>query len=174
LPGVAIAISLVPPLANVGILIALHRWQLATGSLLLFVTNYLAIVLTGTFMFALMGFPRAARAGQSLRARRTALAVVVILALLIVVPLAGTSYQISRDTIAERRVTAAAQVWLSGSGYRVVSATATEGKPVYLIVGGTGELPPLATLQQALKGRLFGKAVTVEAIPERSETVQTQ
>ena len=40
LPGVAIAISLVPPLANVGILLANGYPSLAAGSMLLFVTNY--------------------------------------------------------------------------------------------------------------------------------------
>jgi uncharacterized hydrophobic protein (TIGR00271 family) len=56
LPGVAIAISLVPPLANVGILLALGRPDLASGSLLLFATNYFAILLTGSLIFGLIGF----------------------------------------------------------------------------------------------------------------------
>ena len=47
LPGVAIAISLVPPLTNAGILFAAGQPDLAVGSLLLFVTNYFAILLTG-------------------------------------------------------------------------------------------------------------------------------
>ena len=49
LPGVAIAISLVPPLTNAGILLSTGRADLAMGSLLLFVTNYFAILITGTW-----------------------------------------------------------------------------------------------------------------------------
>ncbi len=69
LPGVAIAISLVPPLANAGILFSTGRSDLALGSLLLFVTNYLAIVLTGALVFGLMGSP-ARRVRGALQARK--------------------------------------------------------------------------------------------------------
>ena len=65
LPGVAIAISLVPPLANVGILLGSDRPDLAAGSMLLFLTNYFAILLTGSFVFGLMGFSKAALQGAS-------------------------------------------------------------------------------------------------------------
>ena len=79
LPGVAIAISLVPPLANVGILLSVGRTDLAMGSLLLFVTNYLAIVLTGSLVFGLMGYPQVAFVGRSRRSKRVALALVVLM-----------------------------------------------------------------------------------------------
>ncbi len=55
LPGVAIAISLVPPLNNVGILLAERERDLAAGSALLFVTNFAAILLAGTVTFFLTG-----------------------------------------------------------------------------------------------------------------------
>lgn len=45
LPGVAIAAALVPPIATSGLAFAAGRWGLAYGSLLLFVTNMVAIVL---------------------------------------------------------------------------------------------------------------------------------
>ncbi|MEK6249537.1 MAG: TIGR00341 family protein [Planctomycetales bacterium] len=45
LPGVAIAAALVPPLATAGLATSLGRWQLASGSLLLFLTNIVSIVL---------------------------------------------------------------------------------------------------------------------------------
>ena len=47
LPGVAIAISLVPPLAVVGLGLSQADWQAARGSALLFATNMLAILLIG-------------------------------------------------------------------------------------------------------------------------------
>lgn len=70
LPGVAIAVSLVPPLANAGILFALGEPSLASGSLLLFGTNYVAILLTGALVFAVLGFRKAALSPFDPRTRR--------------------------------------------------------------------------------------------------------
>ncbi len=45
--GVAIAISLVPPLCVVGIALSQGNWEAAGGAMLLFLTNFLAILLAG-------------------------------------------------------------------------------------------------------------------------------
>ena len=50
LPGVAIAISLVPPLAVVGLTLELGAPRQALGALLLFGTNVAAIIATGTLL----------------------------------------------------------------------------------------------------------------------------
>ena len=55
LPGVAIAAALVPPLATSGMSAALFEWSLARGSLLLFLTNIVAIILGTTITFWLVG-----------------------------------------------------------------------------------------------------------------------
>ena len=47
LPGVSIAISLVPPLNVVGVCLRLRNWEGAIGSFLLFFTNYLCILSVG-------------------------------------------------------------------------------------------------------------------------------
>lgn len=47
LPGVAIAISLVPPLSVVGISLSKFQWGDASGSFLLFLTNLFAILVSG-------------------------------------------------------------------------------------------------------------------------------
>lgn len=56
LPGVAIAVALVPPLAAVGISLALGEWRVAAGALLLYATNMVSIAGVGGFTFLLMGF----------------------------------------------------------------------------------------------------------------------
>ena len=172
LPGVAIAISLVPPLANVGILLAVGRPDLALGSLLLFCTNYLAILLTGSFVFGLMHYPQIALAGQSVRARRTAVALVVVLICAIAVPLALTSYEVAITNIAEQRANAATEAWLAGSGYRVVSVTSEE--QVQIAVTGSGKLPSADALKASLQGKLFGKTVALDVIPEQRQLFPTQ
>ncbi len=174
LPGVAIAISLVPPLANVGILLATGRPDLAAGSLLLFVTNYLAILLTGAFMFTLMGFPGAYRAQRSQRSRRTAVAIAGILLVLILIPLTATSYATIRGSLTEQRAALATRAWLAGSDYRLVSVNAGMDS-VLVIVAGEGDLPPEKDLQDALRGSLSELPVVLEVVPQtriRFETAQ--
>ena len=55
LAGVAIATALVPPLADAGMLLAQGAPQLAFGALLLFVSNYAAILLAAMVVFWLLG-----------------------------------------------------------------------------------------------------------------------
>ena len=64
LPGVAIAISLVPPLAVVGVCAGQGSFGLATGALLLFLSNILAMVMAGTFGLHNAGLQRRDRRGQ--------------------------------------------------------------------------------------------------------------
>ncbi|OGO62528.1 MAG: hypothetical protein A2Z45_06385 [Chloroflexi bacterium RBG_19FT_COMBO_55_16] len=56
LPGVAIATALMPPLCTIGIGVALERWDVAGGALLLFVTNAVAIAFAATLVFFSLGF----------------------------------------------------------------------------------------------------------------------
>ncbi len=173
LPGVAIAISLVPPLANVGILLATGHADLARGSLLLFVTNYLAILLTGALMFGIMGYPRAYHAVRSRRAKVTAITVAFVLGLVIVVPLAATSVLSIATNFAQRRSTDAATLWLKDSDYRLASVEVADGR-VRIVVAGQGQLPPQRTLQDALRGRIFDMPVTLEVVPETRTSFETK
>ncbi len=56
LPGVAIAVALVPPLATVGITLQVGATQEARGALLLYVTNMVAIILSAMVVMLLSGF----------------------------------------------------------------------------------------------------------------------
>lgn len=56
LPGVAIAVALVPPLATVGISLELGATASAQGALLLFTTNLVAIVLSAMIVMLASGF----------------------------------------------------------------------------------------------------------------------
>ena len=173
LPGVAIAISLVPPLANVGILLGSGRPDLARGSMLLFVTNYLAIVLTGSFVFGLMGFPNAVLEGVSRRIRGAVIAVVVVMALVITVPLGVTSFTVLVQHSVETRTAEATKAWLTGSDYRFVSAKAGDAI-VDVVVAGSGELPSQDDLLSRLKGQVFAWPVRVEVLPSRSIELKTE
>lgn len=56
LPGVAISVSLVPPLAAVGIALSLFNWTLFSGALLLFIINVIGIVLSSMMVFSFFNF----------------------------------------------------------------------------------------------------------------------
>ena len=56
LPGVAIAVALVPPLATVGLFLGIRDPALAYGALLLFLTNLAGITVASGVVFTLFGF----------------------------------------------------------------------------------------------------------------------
>ncbi|EGJ48896.1 TIGR00341 family protein [Desulfocurvibacter africanus] len=55
LPGVAIATALVPPLANTGLCIAVKAYEGSLGSFLLFVANFLSILIVASAVFIFAG-----------------------------------------------------------------------------------------------------------------------
>ncbi|MBF2002526.1 MAG: DUF389 domain-containing protein [Synechococcales cyanobacterium M58_A2018_015] len=93
LPGVAIAVALVPPLSVVGIGIAYRLPTVTGGSLLLFLTNLVGIIFSGSAVFLLQRYGSIARAKRGLIVAFTSLAVLAI-------PL-GLSFQ---DLVVEQRI----------------------------------------------------------------------
>lgn len=91
--GVAIAISLVPPLCVVGVGLSQGNWDAAGGAMLLFLTNFLAILLAGGIVFQLSGLGRLAISDNLVRTRRNAFILVIAATLVVAVPLSFTSYQ---------------------------------------------------------------------------------
>jgi uncharacterized hydrophobic protein (TIGR00271 family) len=175
LPGVAIAISLVPPLANVGILLALGRPDLASGSLLLFATNYFAILLTGSLIFGLIGFSEAALTEKSVSSKRKAIAIALIALMLIAVPLSYSSYRVIVNNVVTVRVYDASDLWLAESGYRLISVnTETADNSIHMVLLGEGELPPLTELKERLEGKTFGKVVKVETVQSALKYMQLE
>jgi uncharacterized hydrophobic protein (TIGR00271 family) len=86
LPGVAIAAALVPPLGVVGIGLAMGDLAVAGGSILLFATNLIAIILAGGLTFLLLGFRPGAHGVRDVHLRR-GLTTTIILLIIISVPL---------------------------------------------------------------------------------------
>jgi uncharacterized hydrophobic protein (TIGR00271 family) len=172
LPGVAIAISLVPPLTNAGILLSAGRADLAMGSLLLFVTNYFAILITGALVFALMGYPRVSLVPKSIRSRRVAVVLIVVMVILIAIPLGLTGRGVAEASLAENRAAQATKAWVAGTGYKYVSAQ-TGDQTVNIVITGTGDLPPEQSLQESLAGQVYGMKVQVHAVPSQSLEFET-
>ena len=66
LPGVAIAVALVPPLSVVGIGLAQGEQSIAIGALLLFLTNLICIVFFGSLVFLFQSYGNIERAKKGL------------------------------------------------------------------------------------------------------------
>jgi uncharacterized hydrophobic protein (TIGR00271 family) len=56
LPGIAISVALIPPIAVAGIGMAKLTWVLISGSLLLFFVNTISVVIAGVITFSMMSF----------------------------------------------------------------------------------------------------------------------
>lgn len=140
LPGVAIAISLVPPLAVTGLLLTVGRYHDAGESALLFTTNVAAIVATGTVVFLAYGIRAAAEesgfhVGQF--HGRTLVAVVVLL-LLIAVPLTTGTISVARDRALAAEARPVAEKWATAGQWQIASVEARNGVVVIGVLG----LPP--------------------------------
>jgi uncharacterized hydrophobic protein (TIGR00271 family) len=66
LPGVAIAVALVPPLSVIGIGIAGGFWSITTGASLLFLANLIGIIFSGAIVFLAQRYGSLKRARQGL------------------------------------------------------------------------------------------------------------
>jgi len=148
LPGVAIAISLVPPLAVVGICLEGTQYADASGAFLLFLTNVLAMVVAGTAVFALARYNELAH--KTTLSHRKAVVVEAVCIVLLLIPLGFSTYQSIKPS---REITAATTVtttWLKGTNYVVESVEERPGT-VLISVLGTGALPLTDTLVADLK-----------------------
>ena len=95
LPGVAIAISLVPPLTVAGLTLEARQPGQAGGALLLFLTNVLSILVAGVIVMGLYRVHRRTAVDTPTDGRRVnrrgAVLVIAALVLLVTVPLTQTS-----------------------------------------------------------------------------------
>ncbi len=152
LPGVAIAISLVPPLAVVGVCLCQRDVALALGALVLFLSNLVALVLAGVLVFAALGF--GAEAAPDRASRRRAYLAIGVSLVLVLLPLLANTAAAYLVTIWTGRVQTVADRWVTA----VPGASVLEVKPVsdqiYVWIQTPGEVPPTRDLLAALRGRI--------------------
>mgnify|MGYP002381803471 CR=1 FL=1 len=151
LPGVAIAISLVPPLAVVGLTLESGAPEQALGALLLFGTNVTAIIATGTVVFLAYGVrPAALRLGANVGKLRTSTVVVVIGAvLLLTVPLGIGSAVVLQQELITARAAPVAQDWASSQGWQIQDISVRQGSLRIVALG-----PPPTIRESGLRERL--------------------
>ncbi|HYB00025.1 MAG TPA: DUF389 domain-containing protein [Ktedonobacteraceae bacterium] len=160
LGGVAIAIALVPPLCVVGISLRQGQLDAAAGASLLFLTNFLAILLAGGVVFLVLGLGRSVVLHAQGRFRRRAFLLIVVGLLLVSIPLSLTAYQNVTSARENAQATAEVQQWLAGTSYQVDTVSSNDGV-VEITVEGTGQLKSTQQLANQLAVAL-GHPVVVE------------
>jgi len=115
LPGVAVAIALVPPLAVVGITLQAGDYTQAAGATLLFLTNLFSIILMAGIVFLLVGYGSWSRLYYRRNRIRTSFALVVLAVVLITIPLVLTGENLLSKTADLRNASAAVDDWLEES-----------------------------------------------------------
>jgi uncharacterized hydrophobic protein (TIGR00271 family) len=167
--GVAIAISLVPPLCVVGISLSQSNWEAAAGSMILFLTNFLAILLAGGIVFMICGIGQLAVADQAGSIRRRSFILIVAGTLLVAIPLSLTTYQRVYTSLENREAIKDVNTWLEGTRHHVVSVNVGD-RMVITTVEGSGELPPLRNLANRLAVTLKRPvAVNLRVLPSQVE-----
>lgn len=149
LAGVAIAISLVPVLAVVGITLGGGRPDLAFGAFTLFLANAAAILVAGAVVFTAAGYRREAHQRDARAGRRATIAIVVLVVVLLV-PLAGGSV---RTFLYERWMDAAhaaAEEWVAGTEWHVDTVTQS-GDDIVVTVIGPGAAPGISGLRAEIR-----------------------
>lgn len=168
LPGVAIAISLVPPLSVVGLTLESGVHDQARGALLLFLANVSAILATGVVVMALYGLLAAVPVGATARRwSRPGVLVVAALLVVIAVPLVASSLRVARTTSEQSSVSQVVTRWATGNGWSLASLTQGADDYTARVLGPPPE-PSTDKLQADLNAAGLGDVVVkVELIPEK-------
>lgn len=154
LPGVAIAISLVPPLGVVGVCLGEGDVVRALGALLLFVSNIIALVIGGTTFFAALGYASPTQqevaVGADRRSRRTLWALLAI----VLVPLTVNTVAVGLLHNYATHVQKAAKVWLAETPGASVTDVSTGGSTFVISILTPVDPPPAEELMARLRGKV--------------------
>ena len=155
LPGVGIAVALVPPLATVGITAELGLPAEARNALLLYVTNLAAIVFAAGVMLLFSGFRPEVRTSRFALRRR--LAVTLVLVMLVAIPLTLHTQSVLRDQRLQNAVVRSVEAW--DDDVRIVESVADvagDVATVELLLVGRSEPRPVLLLAEEIRSRFGG------------------
>jgi uncharacterized hydrophobic protein (TIGR00271 family) len=142
LPGVAVSIALVPPLAVVGITLHASDWSQAAGASLLFLVNLVSVILMAGLVFLLVGYGEWSQLYQRKDRIRTSFAVVALGAVMILIPLTLTGRSILGSASDLRGANEAVADWLGDDPSYMVNDLTVDGDTVSVQLIGPGTPPP--------------------------------
>lgn len=153
LPGVAIAISLVPPLAVVGVCLGQGSPGLAIGAGLLFSSNLLALVLAGTLVYTVVGYTGHAVQLEGMSPKKAYLTLAILFTL-VALPLAGNTVANYMVNLWTNRVHTVANEWVSQTSGASIQSVDLVSNTAYIGVQTPQDLPPVEDLMTALDGQI--------------------
>jgi uncharacterized hydrophobic protein (TIGR00271 family) len=142
LPGAAIAVALIPPLATVGISLELGRADLAGGAMLLFLTNLAGIVLAASVTFMLTGVFAHREGGRLPMGTPWGILVAIVSVAALAIPLEAGGRDAISAARRDRAVNEAVTAWI---GRRPISLTAITINGEHVEVDLAGPTVPAST-----------------------------
>ncbi|WP_330179519.1 DUF389 domain-containing protein [Nocardia sp. NBC_01503] len=142
LPGVAIAISLVPPLAVVGVCLGSQAPALALGAFVLFASNVIAMIITATVVLVVTGYAR--EAGMAGAHRGRAYTVLAAALVLVAAPMVVNSL----SSLWADRIANATRTWLTDVPGAQVTEVTLHSDTATVRVLAPADLPPIEELQR--------------------------
>lgn len=134
LPGVAVAIALVPPLTVVGLTMSVGAGRDALGALLLFATNAVAILFAGSVVFLLTGFTPLRRVLENRQWIMRTFTTIAIGGLVVFGVLAASSDRLTLNISTLSTATVTAEDWADGLEDALIFNTSVTGKIVEVSV----------------------------------------
>jgi uncharacterized hydrophobic protein (TIGR00271 family) len=162
LPGVGIAVALVPPLATVGITYELGLTTEARNAFLLYLTNLAAIVFSAGIALLLSGFRPHTDTERSVLRKR--LLVTLIAVLIVALPLARHTRSVIRDLRLQSAVVESVEVWDADARIVEIVADVADGEAeIQLLIVSRGEPEPVWALAERIRER-FGGPVSLSVL----------
>ena len=157
LPGAAIAVALIPPLAAVGISLELGRTDLAGGAILLYLTNLAGIVFAAGITFVVTGVVARRDGGRFTRQTRLGLGAATIMVIVLGIPLGTAGRNAINTALDEHTVSETATEWI-GDQQIALRSSSIDGDTVLIELSGPRApitAPQLSSLiQSALHRKL--------------------
>ncbi len=163
LPGVAVAVALIPPLSVVGFALSLSRFDLARGALLLFGVNLVAITLVGAAVFLASGVVPHGLLRSASRRIQLSLAALVVALIAVAVPLTFASIRSAGQARVTQSVNQTIVTWLAPFPRLTVDGVSVVGTDVRVQLSGPEAPPPTKQLIALLKG-VMGPHVGVRVV----------
>jgi uncharacterized hydrophobic protein (TIGR00271 family) len=150
LPGVAIAVALVPPLTTVGMTLELGATDLAGNALLLYCTNLAGIILSASVVMLLMGVGVRPTEGKLPRRIKVGLTTALLAAFVVAVPLVEHTRETLHDATDAGDAEELATGWLAATDLELGDVTVTDNHRIEIEVTGPEAPPDTERLTQEL------------------------
>lgn len=156
IPGVAVAVALLPPLASAGILLTTGEYELAMRAVVLFLTNLVAMILAGALTFMAVGVSPATARKKTASFVKSQLSLFLALTIIISVPLWFYSEKVLFNASYKAAKSEVLQQWLEDSDLELTDVDILkDSKTLYLSLEGPSPPVNLEELHRRLKETAF-------------------